>query len=284
MKIAADRYGHNRAVELVASGYALAEAPVAAPDGGVYFSDALSGGVYNLSPTSGAVETVVAKRRGVGGMALHADGGLVMSGRDVVHVRDGESRTLYSNPELPGLNDLTVDPDGQVIAGTMRFRPFAGDTPVAGEFIRLDGSVVLPNVLWPNGCAFSPDGRTFYGCDYQRGRVLAADRQGDHQYGPPRIAVISPSGAVDGMAVDEDGCLWIALGARASIGRFTPAGHLDIEMPIDADFAASLGFAGADRKDLYITTTGNPSDPASRGGVFLTHSSVAGLRIPPVTQ
>jgi gluconolactonase len=110
-------------LERVASGYALAEAPAAAPDGGIYFSDVLGGGVYHLSPTSGAVETVVVKRRGVGGMALHADGGLVMTGRDVIHVREGESRTLYSDPEVPGLNDLTVDPHGHVIFGCMRLSP-----------------------------------------------------------------------------------------------------------------------------------------------------------------
>jgi xylono-1,5-lactonase len=128
-------------LERVASGYTLAETPVAAPDGVNYFSDVLGGGVYHFSPGSGAVQTVVAKRRGVGGMALHADGGLVMTGRDVIHVRDGETRTLYFNPEIKGLNDLTVDPDGRVIVGCLRFRPFAGDDPIAGEFIGLDGPV-----------------------------------------------------------------------------------------------------------------------------------------------
>ena len=268
----------------MASGYALAEAPVAAPDGGIYFSDVLGGGVYHFSPTSSLVETVVAKRRGVGGMALHADGGLVMTGRDVIHVREGESRTLYSDPEVPGLNDLTVDPHGHLIFGCMRFRPFQGERPIAGEFIHLDGTVVLSGVLWPNGCAFSPDGRTFYACDYQRGQVLAVNRTTDGDYGAPRIVVASPSGDADGMAVDEDGCLWIALGARASIGRFTPDGHLDTEVPVDADFVSSLCFAGHDRRDLYITTSGSTGDSPARGGVFLTRSPVAGLALPAVTE
>ena len=92
------------------------------------------------------------------------------------------------------------------------------------------------------------------------------------------------SGAADGMAVDEDGCLWIALGARASVGRFTPAGDLDTEIRVDAELVASLCFAGHDRRDLYITTTGNAADPAARGGVFLTRSPVAGLAVPAVTD
>jgi gluconolactonase len=93
-------------MERVASGYGLAEAPVAAPDGGVYFSDVLGGGVYHFSPRTGEVATVVAKRRGVGGMVLHADGGLVMTGRDVVHVLNGQDRTLYSDPDVADFNDV----------------------------------------------------------------------------------------------------------------------------------------------------------------------------------
>ena len=49
-------------------------------------------------------------------MALHSEGGLVITGRDVIHVRDGESRTLYSDSEIAGLNDLTVDPAGALTA------------------------------------------------------------------------------------------------------------------------------------------------------------------------
>ena len=85
------------------------------------------------------------------------------------------------------------------------------------------GAFVYPGafsgVLWANGRPFSPDGLTFYGCDYQRGLVLAADRNRD-TYGTPCTAVVSPSGAADGIAVDEDGCVWVALGARRGLRRW----------------------------------------------------------------
>jgi gluconolactonase len=74
--------------ETLASGYGLVEGPTWAPDGSLYYSDVLGGGVYRRDP-SGAIETVIPKRRGVGGIALHAEGGLVVGGRDLVHVRDG---------------------------------------------------------------------------------------------------------------------------------------------------------------------------------------------------
>jgi gluconolactonase len=246
-------------VETIASGYQLAEAPVATDDGGVAFSDVLGGGVRAWSPATGAVVDVVAKRRGIGGMARHADGGLVMSGRDIVHVRAGESRTVYAPPEgVAGLNDLTVDPEGRVVVGQLRFRPFAGEAPVPGEavVVAADGSttVALDGIEWANGCAFSPDGRTLYLCDYHRGVVVAADRRDDGSYGPSRVVVTSPSGAADGMAVDEVGALWVALGPRGTVGRFTPDGVLDTELVVPAAFVASLCFGGADGRDLFVTT------------------------------
>src|SRR6266545_3521564 len=103
-------------MERIASGYQLAEAPVATEDGGVIFSDVLGGGVHRWSPVTGKVETVVPKRRGVGGIVVHADGGLVVSGRDVSHIDEaGDSRTLFAAEGIAGINDLTVDPDGHVI-------------------------------------------------------------------------------------------------------------------------------------------------------------------------
>ena len=274
-------------MERIATGFTLAEAPVASPEGGVYFSDVIEGGVFHWSPGSGEVDTVIPKRRGVGGMALHADGGLVVSGRDVAHVKDGETTTLWADEAAAGLNDLTVDPDGCVIVGVLRFRPFAGEQPVPGEFVRIptgggDADTVLPGVDWANGCGFSPDGRTFYGCDYHHGLVLAADRDDEGGYRAPRTAVTTPNGAADGMAVDENGAIWVALASRGTVGRFRPDGALDQELDVPGNFVTSLCFGGGDGRDLFVTTLGDRTDPDAAGAVFLTRSPVAGVPVPPV--
>ena len=266
-------------MERIATGYALAEAPVAAENGGIYFSDVLGGGVFRWSPASGEVETVIPKRRGIGGMALHADGGLIVTGRDVCHVRDGESRIVFADDEAAGFNDMTVDADGRAVVGVLRFQPFAGEDPVPGEFIATGGreaTPVIEGVEWPNGCGFSPGGETFYGCDYRRGIVHAAARLEGGGYDRPHVAIVSPSGEADGMAVDENGAIWIALGGAASVGRFLPDGTLEQQIEVPADFVASLCFGGSDRRDLFITTGGDD------GGVYMTRSTVAGAPIPPV--
>ena len=101
----------------IASGFGLVEGPRVDGKGNLYFADVTKGGVYRRTP-GGEVELVVPRRRGVGGIALHARGGLVISGRDVCHVRDGSTRILFERPEgVGGFNDLFTDAQGRVYLG-----------------------------------------------------------------------------------------------------------------------------------------------------------------------
>ena len=77
--------------EVVAHGYGLAEAPTIDIAASVVFSAVLGGGVSRID-AAGNVTTIVPKRRGVGGIAVHAGGGIVCSGRDLVHVREDHER------------------------------------------------------------------------------------------------------------------------------------------------------------------------------------------------
>src|SRR4029434_3914533 len=109
-------------------GYTSVEAPRADGQGGLYFSDIIAGGVYHRAP-DGTVTTVIPKRRGVCGLALHADGGLVVVRRDVSHVRDGQSRQLLTVDGALGFNDLTTDADGRVYVGSRRGPAHHGGRP-----------------------------------------------------------------------------------------------------------------------------------------------------------
>ena len=264
-------------MEALATGFGLLEAPCAAQDGSVYFSDVLGGGVHRWSP-DGGVETVVPKRRGIGGMCLHADGGLVLSGRDVVHVKDGESRTVFALEDVAGFNDMSTDIDGRVYAGALRFMPFADERPVPGEVWRIDGAgaavEVFGGIEWANGIGLSPDYRTIYTCDYARGEVLAHALTDSGDVTGRRVFAQSPSGEADGLAVDSEGAVWVALGSGRGVGRFLPDGALHRELDVPADFVSSICFGGEDLRDLYITTV---------GALFRTRVEVAGLPVPRAT-
>jgi sugar lactone lactonase YvrE len=257
-------------VEALVTRDGLLEAPCVDGEGSVYFSDVLGGGVYRWS-RDGGVETVIPKRRGIGGMCLHADGGLVVSGREVVHVGDGESRTLLALDGVKGFNDLAPAPDGSVYVGTLRFMPFGNEPHVPGEIWQVTGegsaTQLFGKVEWPNGIGVSPDGATVYACDYASGEVIAYD-------GERRVFAKSPSGDADGLAVDSGGGVWVATGAGGGIARFSPAGELEDVLDVPADFVTSLCFGGADLCDLFITTI---------GALFQTRVGVAGLPVPPAT-
>jgi sugar lactone lactonase YvrE len=252
----------------------LLEGPRADADGNVLFSDVLGGGAYRLTP-GGEIETVVPKRRGIGGILPHADGGIVVSGRSVVHVRDGETRELLSVEGAEGFNDISTDADGHVLAGALRFHPFKGEDPRPGEVWRIDGpgdaQVVAEDILWPNGIGHSPDRSLMYVSDYARGQVFAFPG-GD-------VFVESPQGSVDGLAVDEEGAVWVALADGGGVARFLPDGTLDGIADVPAQMVTSVSFGGPDLRDVYVTTGDSLAQPETGGAIFRARCEVAGMPV-----
>ena len=272
-------------LRLLASGYQLVEGPRVDASGALYFSDVLGGGVFRRDP-SGAIETVVPKRRGVGGIALHADGGIVCSGRNLCHVKDGETRIVLDLPDTPGWNDLHTDAKGRVYAGSMRTSPF-GDAEAArtpGELWRVDGGghaeELYGDVSLSNGVGFSPDGRVLYHSDTARSHVVAHDIGGDGACSGRRLLATLDRGAPDGLAVDEEGYVWVAAWGGGCVSRFAPDGRLDRHLEVPARSVASLCFGGPDGRDLYVATADNVDNPSLGGCVFVTRSPVAGLPAP----
>lgn len=261
-------------MEELASGFGLLEGPTVDGAGGLYFSDVTGGGVYRWSPAG--VEQVVPKRRGIGGIVLHEDGGLVVTGRDVTHVRDGETRVLLDVDGVTGFNDLGTAPDGSVYVGSLRFMPFRGEQPVPGEIWRIppqgDATPVAGGVLWANGIGFSRDGAIAYGSDYARSCVLAWDVAADGSLAAPRVFAEMPAGSADGLAVDSEGGVWVATGEAASVVRFRADGSLDRKLDVPGPFVSSLCFGGEDMRDLFITT--------GDGKLLRGRSDVAGASLP----
>jgi gluconolactonase len=261
------------AFETVATGYGLAEAPCLDASGRLCFSDVF-GGVYRLD-NGGSVETLIADRRGVGGMALHEDGGLVVGGPEVIHVRDGVRRVVLAAPEgVVGFNDMAALPDGSLLVGALRYSPFGRDPPVPGEIWRVQqggaAEVFTDGVLLANGIGHSPDFGTIYICDYARGEVLAAAPDG----GERRLFARSPTGAADGLAVDAQGDVWVALGAGGAVGRFAPDGRLRATVETGAEFLASVCFDGT----TLFATTGSRT---GGGGVLRATVDASGLVLTP---
>src|SRR5690606_15786628 len=116
--------------------------------------------------------------RGIGGLARHENGGLIVSGRNLAFkpADDGPTRVLIDNDAavtgMAGFSDLISAPDGGVYAGLLGSRPdAAGHVAKPGGLYRVrpDGGVECPipppGVRHTNGLAFSPDGERLYYAD-----------------------------------------------------------------------------------------------------------------------
>lgn len=245
-------------VERLVGGHVLVEGPRDDGEGGVLFSDVVGGGVFRW--TGGKRATPVLEgRRGIGGLVPHAKGGVVVTGRDVLVVgARGEDRELLGlRGGMKGFNDVGTMDDGSLLVGALRFRPMAGEEPVPAEVWRVpprrggEPQVFLEGVVWPNGIGSAPDAATVYVSDFQTGEVLACAADGTGR----RIFARVPDGAPDGLAVDAEGDVWVALGPAGGIARYTSDGELRERYDVrGADFVSSVSFAGED--DLLIATAG----------------------------
>jgi gluconolactonase len=273
-------------IETLAFGYGLVEGPRCDADDNLYFSDVRNGGVYRRTP-DGEITTVVPKRRGVGGIALHAEGGLVISGKNICHVRDGQTRLLFGPADVPGFNDLFCDAAGRVYTGSMRSDPFTATGPrTPGEAYRIDGegsgALLYPGVSLTNGIGFSPDDKLLYHVDSAPRHILVHDVERDGSVGNRRVfAALGPGLTPDGLAVDEDGGVWVAVVDGGCVQRFAPDGAADMRVDVPAKFVTSLCFGGTDRRDLYIVTADNADEASRRGTIFRTRSPYPGTIVHP---
>ncbi len=278
----------------LASGYGLIEGPVWDAARGLLFSDVINGGVFSLD-TSGKVETVFPHRRGIGGMAPHAAGGLVISGRNIAFKGfDGaDTKVLLDNdvaPEAVGFNDLTTDAKGRIYVGSLAFSaadPDSAPKPAYLHMIDLDGSAhtLAPDIQLTNGLGFSPDGSLLYHSDSLTHAVWVYDVAADGGVGPrrefARVDTDLPGAIPDGLAVAEDGSVWVAIAHGGSVIAFAADGSERTRIAVPIPMVTSVCFGGADLRDLYIVTGSRDSGRDDAGTVYRTSVDVAGLAVAP---
>ncbi|WP_255826974.1 SMP-30/gluconolactonase/LRE family protein [Amycolatopsis sp. GM8] len=191
-----------------------------------------------------------------------ADGGVVLALERGFALADAALENVVPFPELwPDngirMNDGGCDPDGRFYCGSMAYSEAAG----AGSLYRLDAggavSTVLTGVTISNGLAWSPDGGTAYYIDTPTHRVDAFGYSAEHGLTGrrPLIEIPAAAGSPDGMTVDADGRLWIALWGGGAVRCYQPDGTLEehVSLPVTQVTACTFGGPGLD--ELYITTS-----------------------------
>ncbi len=273
-------------MEELATGYGLIEGPVWDDDRGLIYSDVINGGVFCVG-LDDAVTQIIEHRRGIGGMTLHENGGIVVSGRNISLKPADGGATQVILPDNPdggwiGFNDITTDAKGRIYAGALSFRPVGSDdTPKPADLflIDLDGSArkVGGDVMLTNGLGVSPDGTKLYHAESRRNRVRVYDVAENGDLGPHRsfaeVGDITP----DGLAVAVDGSVWVAMADGGRVDVFEPDGSLRRSIPCPLPMITSVCFGGRDLLDFYIVTGSRGTDRDDAGTVYRMRADVAGL-------
>lgn len=277
-------------MEELATGYGLIEGPIWDPARGLIFSDVTNGGAYCLRG-DGTIETVVSHRKGMGGMSAHADGGLVVSGRNVSYKPSGGGDTVVileadsERGEL-GFNDLTTDAVGRIYVGSVAFRPVVdGETPRPGSLymIDLDGAArrQAEGIELTNGLGVSPDGKRLYHSDSLSHAVWVYETHDDGSLGERvQFAHMGDGSTPDGLAVGEDGSVWVADARGGRVAVFNAGGTHREDISVPLPMVTSLCFGGEDLRSLYIVTGSRGAGRENAGTIYCSPTDVTGLQVP----
>lgn len=240
----------------------LGESPVWDPNRNVlWFVDILGRRIHRYDPAHSETASLEVPQE-IGAVVPRRGGGLVAAVRDgIAHIDDETGAFELITPieaDRPAnrMNDAKCDRRGRLWAGTMAFEA----TPTSGTLYRYDPdrtlTVVLDGLSISNGLGWSGNDRTMYFVDSASGidrfdfDLIAGTLENRRRL----ITIPSDIGLPDGMTIDSEDHLWVAIWGGSRVQRYTPEGRLDREIQLPASHVTSVAFAGPTLKDLYITT------------------------------
>jgi sugar lactone lactonase YvrE len=248
-----------------AAGAELGERPVwDASVGGIVWVDINEGSVHRFTTDAG--DTVIARAGvSVGAAAPRVGGGYVFATKNGFRLVGADGTADGPLVVPPGMranvrfNDGACDSAGRFWAGTTAIDGEAG----TASLYRLDadGSVteILTGVTESNGLGWSPDGATFYYTDSgeleSTVRAFGFDERAGTLHDERELVRFGPGdGTADGLVVDADGCLWVAMWEGGCVRRYSADGALVGLYPVPVSRPTCPGFGGPDLNELYLTT------------------------------
>lgn len=267
-------------------GAALGEGPVRHRDGRLLWVDISRGEVNTYDHSSGRSSTYRVGEE-VGAVAEMEDGSLLAACRSGLRYID-EARqvsplvcALPRSPHVLRMNDGKADAAGRFVGGTM---PLVGDRPHLGSlwsFVESGPVELVTGVSLSNGLGWSSDGGTMYYIDTPTGRIDAFEYDvNGGGVGERATAVVLADGAgsPDGMCVDVEGGIWVALWGAGEVHRYE-GGSLTEVIQVPTPFVTCPSFAGPSDGQLVITTASEPfgkQPPSGAGDIFLASVGIRG--------
>lgn len=232
--------------------------------------------LHIFDPARGTDRAIALDNR-PGAAAPMSDGRVLVALADRLVALELSDESLETLAELPHgaemrANDGACDPAGRFWIGTMEL----DEAPDLAALYRFAGGaldLIVDRVSLSNGLGWSPDARLFYYIDTPTSAIDVFDF--DLETGLPtarrRFAdVETAAGFPDGLAVDDEGALWVGLWGGFAVRRYAPDGRLDRVLELPAENVTACAFGGADGRSLFITTA------APDGRVYVADVGVGG--------
>jgi sugar lactone lactonase YvrE len=253
--------------------------------GGLRWVDMLAGDVLSLGADGtvrrrhvGDIAAALRPRRG-GGAVIAVERGFALEDAD------GTLRPLEPVWSDPGvrMNEGGCDPDGRFWCGSMAY----DQRPGGAALYRLDSDgaahTMMAGVTVSNGLDWSPDGSLAYYDDTATHRIDVFDYDRDTGLTGRRPFVqFHDDGNPDGLTVDADGGVWVALYGSGAVHRYTPAGVLDAVVEVPAAQVTACTFGGPRLDQLFVTSSREnlaPGDDPLAGALFRADVGVTGLSV-----
>jgi sugar lactone lactonase YvrE len=177
-----------------------------------------------------------------------AEGDVVLGLADRIELAaTGEVLARFPHGDDVRANDGACDPSGRLWVGSMALDERAG----GAALYRLEGDTLqtqLDGLTIANGIGWSPDASRLYYVDTPTKRVDVYDYDGELG---TRRTLAEIDGCPDGLCVDDDGCVWVAVYGGSRVERRTPAGALDRVVRVPEPNPTACCFGGS---TLFVTT------------------------------
>jgi sugar lactone lactonase YvrE len=195
----------------------------------------------------------------VGAVASAAGGEWLVAGQDGMIVRSAAGELSDGAALLPAgsgrrLNDGKPDPQGRYLVGTL---PLEGSSTTEELYLLEDRAVrvIDDDLTLSNGLAWSADGSLMYSIDSETQTIFTRPWGEAGPAGPRGVFVSLDDGYPDGMTIDAEEHVWVAVWGRGELRRFAPSGRLVETIAVPAPHTSSVAFAGPGLRTLVVTTS-----------------------------
>ena len=261
-------------------------------DDALYWVDIINGVVHSLESPSRRTR-VFSVDQFVGTVVPRKSGGLILAlqhGLAALDTKTGNVELICDRihgASTHRFNDGKCDPAGRLWVGTISMDDTSGTSALYR--IAPDHSVecMCTGVTNSNGIAWSLDQATMYYIDTPTRQVSAFDYNivsGEIHNRRVAISVPEEMGYPDGMSIDAQGNLWIALWGGGCVSQWDPnRGELLATIGVPTSQVTSCAFGGPELRDLYITTARLGLDESAlrkqplAGALFCVETDVMGV-------